>query len=70
MNTHELIAQRWVSYAKANKLRTGTQAYWKAQHAFINGANCLCGDEGLPAIVQIYVMSGRDIADLLDPQTA
>ena len=68
MKTHELIAQRWVSYAKANKLRANTQAYWKAQHAFINGANCLCGDEGLPAIVQIYVMSGRDIADLLDPQ--
>jgi hypothetical protein len=63
MNTAQKIATGWVSYAERNDLKVGTQKYWKAQHAFINGANALSPD-GLPPIIQIYVMCGRDIADI------
>jgi hypothetical protein len=62
-NTHR-IAQAWVFYAKTNSLKPGTKKYQEAQHAFILGAKSLCGDEGLPAIISVYVMSGRDIAEI------
>jgi hypothetical protein len=64
------IAQGWRAYAERNDLRVGTQKYWKAQHAFINGCNVLSGEEGLPPIIQIYVMTGRDIAELREPVEA
>ena len=70
MKTSYEIAQGWRSYAERNDLRVGTQKYWKAQHAFINGCNVLSGEEGLPPIIQIYVMSGRDIAELREPVEA
>jgi hypothetical protein len=58
------IAEGWRSYAKRNDLKPNTQKYWKAQHAFVNGCNVLSGEQGLPPIIQIYVMSGRDIAEI------
>jgi hypothetical protein len=64
MNTTQKIATGWVAYAERNSLRSGTQKYDKAMHAFIIGCNTMLGDEGLPPIIQIYVMSGRDIATL------
>jgi hypothetical protein len=57
------IAEAWVSYAKTNGLRPGTQKYELAQHSFVNGCNTMSPD-GLPPIVQMYVMCGRDIADI------
>lgn len=68
MNATQRIAQAWVAYAERNDLRVGTQKYWKAQHAFINGVNAIPLDDGLPPIIQIYVMCGRDIADLVKEQ--
>ena len=64
------IVTGWKAYAERNDLRVGTQKYWKAQHAFINGCNVLSGGEGLPPIIQIYVMSGRDIAEIQEPVEA
>lgn len=66
MDTTQRIAKAWISYAERNDLKANTQKYWKAQHAFINGCNTLAGDEGLPPIIQIYVMCGRDLATLAD----
>ncbi len=64
MNDTQLIAQAWVSYAERNDLRVGTQKYEKAQHAFVIGCNTMLGEKGLPPIIQMYVMCGRDIADI------
>ena len=64
MNDTQLIAQAWVSYAERNDLRVGTQKYEKAQHAFVIGCNTVLGEKGLPPIIQMYVMCGRDIADI------
>jgi hypothetical protein len=58
------IAEGWRAYAKRNDLKPNTQKYWKAQHAFVNGCNVLSGEQGLPPIIQIYIMSGRDIAEI------
>ena len=69
MNTTQKIVTGWVAYAERNDLRSGTQKYDKAQHAFILGCNTVLGEEaGLPPIIQIYVMCGRDIADLAKEQ--
>lgn len=70
MNTTHKIAQGWRAYAERNDLKPNTQKYWKAQHAFINGCNVLSGEQGLPPIIQIYVMSGRDIAEIQEPVEA
>lgn len=70
MTNTQRIVEGWKSYAERNGLKSDTQKYWKAQHAYINGANSLSGDQGLPPIIQIYVMSGRDIADIQQPVTA
>jgi hypothetical protein len=64
MNDTQLIAQAWISYAERNDLRPGTQKYDKAQHAFVIGCNTMLGEKGLPPIIQMYVMCGRDIADI------
>jgi hypothetical protein len=64
MNKARTIAEAWNFYAKTNSLRPGTKKYQEAQHAFILGARSLTGDEGLPAIISVYVMSGRDIAEI------
>jgi hypothetical protein len=64
MATSYEIAQGWRDYAERNDLRSGTKKYENAQHAFVIGCNTILGEEGLPPIIQIYVMCGRDIADL------
>ena len=64
VSTTQVIARGWVAYAERNNLKPDTQKYWKAMHAFVNGCNVMSGDKGLPPIIQIYVMCGRDIADI------
>ena len=64
MNTAQKIATGWVAYATRNDLNPKTQTYHKAMHAFVNGCNVLAGEHGLPPIIQIYIMSGRDIAEI------
>ena len=61
------IATGWASYVTANRLKRGTQTYYKAMHAYVNGCNTVLPN-GLPPIVQIYVMSGRDLMDLPHPE--
>jgi len=58
------IAEAWIFYANMNDFRANTEKYKAAQHAFILGAKSMLGDEGLPAIISVYVMSGRDIAEI------
>ena len=70
MTNTQRIVEGWKAYAERNDLRVGTQKYWKAQHAFVNGCNALSGDQGLPPIIQIYVMCGRDIADIQSEKQA
>jgi hypothetical protein len=61
------IVTGWRAYAERNGLKPDTQKYWKAQHAFVNGCNVLSGEHGLPPVIQIYIMSGRDIAEIQPP---
>ena len=64
------IVSGWKSYAECNNLQANTDEYWKAMHAFVNGCNALSGEHGLPPIIQIYVMCGRDIADIKNEKQA
>ena len=67
MTATQRIAQAWASYVRVNGLKQNTQTYHKAMHAFVNGCNALCPD-GLPPIIQIYIMAGRDLLDLPQPE--
>ena len=64
MNTTQKIVTGWVAYVERNDLNPKTQTYHKAMHAYVNGCNALVGEQGLPPIIQIYIMSGRDIAEI------
>ena len=66
MNKTQQIAQGWVSYSKANGLKPNTKKYIEFQHAFLNGAHSVVQEDMLPAIITIYAMTGRDVADLVD----
>ena len=61
-----MIVEGWKSYVACNNLKPNTDKYWKAMHAFVNGCNVLSRN-GLPPIIQIYIMSGRDIAEIKPP---
>lgn len=61
MNNVQKISRAWVTYAWQNKLKAGTKKYEQAHHAFLLGAHSV---EDLPPVMQIYIMSGRDVADL------
>lgn len=63
MNTLQHLAQSWGNYVKANKLRPGTQKYHAAHHAFFIGAHAAVGCEEWPIIIDICLMSGRDILE-------
>jgi hypothetical protein len=69
MTKTQQIAQGWVNYSWSNKLKPGTKKYAEIQHSYINGVACILGAD-LPPIVQIYVMCGRDLADLDQPEEA
>lgn len=69
-STAQHIANSWRAYVLRNDLKPNTQKYWKAMHAFVNGCNTVVGEEGLPPIIQIYIMSGRDIAEIQEPVEA
>ena len=64
MTDVQVIANGWVSYSKANKLKPGTQKYEQAQHAYLNGAHAVMREDA-PAILTIYAMTGRDVSDLV-----
>jgi hypothetical protein len=63
MNKTQQIARGWVTYAWQNKLKAGTKKYAEVQHAYVNGAHAILREE-TPPIITIYLMTGRDIADL------
>lgn len=63
MNTTQQIARGWVNYAFMNKLKPGTKKYAQVQHAYVFGAHTILAEE-TPPIITIYMMCGRDIADL------
>lgn len=63
MNTTQQIARGWVTYAWQNKLKPGTKKYAEFQHAYVMGAHAVLAEK-TPPIITIYLMCGRDIADL------
>lgn len=69
MNNAQRIAQAWASYAKANSLKSTSKKYMEMQHAYVNGVSCMLGAE-LPPAITIYVMCGRDIAELAKVEEA
>lgn len=68
MNTTQLIAQGWASYAEANGFKPNTKKYYAMQHAYVMGVACV--QAPLPAPVIVYLMSGRDIAELAQEPVA
>ena len=62
MNITQKIAQGWASYAEANGFKPNTKKYYAMQHAYVMGVACV--QAPLPAAVIVYLMSGRDIAEL------
>jgi len=62
MTDMQKIAQGWVNYADANGLNPSTKKYLERQHAYVMGVACVLAP--LPPAVVIYLMSGRDIAEL------
>ena len=69
MNNVQQIAQGWASYAKSNSLKPTTKKYHEMQHAYVNGVACILGAV-LPPSITIYIMCGRDIAELAKPEEA
>lgn len=63
MSTLKCLAKSWASYMKANDLRPGTQKYIRAQHAYFNGAYAAIGCDEWPVIIDVCLMSGRDILE-------
>jgi hypothetical protein len=63
MNKTQVIAQGWIVYAEANGLKPNTKKYHQMQHAYVNGVACIMVAE-LPPAITIYLMCGRDIAEL------
>ena len=63
MSTFKHLAKSWASYMKANDLRPGTQKYHQAQNAFFNGCYAAIGCEDWPIIIDVCLMSGRDILE-------
>lgn len=68
MSNAQYIASGWVSYARANGLKPNTKKYYAMQHAYVMGVACVLAP--LPPAVVIYLMSGRDIAELADEPVA
>ena len=62
MTDMQKIAQGWAHYADANGFKPNTKKYYAMQHAYVMGVACVLTP--LPAAVVIYLMSGRDIAEL------
>ena len=62
MTDMQKIAQGWVNYADINSIKSGTKKYHAMQHAYVMGVASVLAP--LPPAVVIYLMSGRDIAEL------
>jgi hypothetical protein len=62
MNNLHQIAQGWAHYAESNGFKPNTKKYYAMQHAYVMGVACV--QSPLPPAVVIYLMSGRDIAEL------
>jgi hypothetical protein len=69
MTKTQQIAEGWNSYAYSNSLKPGTKKYQEFQHAYVNGAHAVLMED-TPPIITIYLMTGRDIAELAKPQEA
>lgn len=63
MNTLEHLTKTWASYVKAHRMRPGTQKYYQAQNAFFNGCYAAIGCEDWPIIIDVCLLSGRDILE-------
>ena len=62
MTDVQVIANGWAHYADANGLNPSTKKYLERQHAYVMGVACVITP--LPPAIVIYMMSGRDIAEL------
>ena len=65
MNKTQQVAQRWVAVADALALNPKTKAYRVAQQAFLAGVSHILGEE-TPTMIGICMVSGRDIASILE----
>jgi len=62
MTDMQKIAHGWVNYADVNGLKPNTKKYLERQHSYVMGVASVLAP--LPPAVVIYLMSGRDIAEL------
>jgi len=59
------LAKLWVRYAKTNNLNPKTKRYLESQHAYLCGVGAVMGND-LPPIISICLMSGRDVASIIE----
>ena len=59
------LAKLWVRYANTNKLNPKTKRYLESQHAYLCGISAVMGID-LPPIISICLMSGRDVASIIE----
>lgn len=59
------LAHAWMAYARINKLNPKTKGYRWAQHAFLTGIGNVMGEQ-MPPILSICLISGRDIASVIE----
>ena len=59
------LAKLWVRYAKTLKLNPKTKRYLEIQHAYLCGVGAVMGND-LPPIISICLMSGRDVASIIE----
>jgi hypothetical protein len=64
-NLTQQIAHRWIGVADALALNPKTKAYRVAHQAFLAGITHILGEQ-TPPIVGICMVSGRDIASLVE----
>ena len=61
----QAIASAWVRYASDNRLNPKTKRYAENQHAFLWGIGCAL-QEQTPMLLSLCMVSGRDIASLIE----
>jgi hypothetical protein len=59
------LAKLWVRYANTNKLNPKSKRYSELQHAYLCGIGAVMG-ENMPPIISICIMSGRDVASIIE----
>ena len=59
------LAKLWVRYAHVNKIKPKTKKYHEMHHAYFCGIEAVMGEK-MPPILRLCLMSGRDVASIIE----